>query len=402
MGSRQVGVELANRAGGEECGLDLGTEKARRVSITVPGDRAKIRTQAFDASDLIFNRNVSSTAKRAVVEARGDIWTLPAKKGSPINLTRTSGAAERDPSWSPNGKWIAYFSDETGEYELYVTQSDGRGDTRRLTSAKRGYLYSPVWSPDSKWICYWDKTGTLHLTEAENGKTRTVDHFKGWGRQVRVSWSHDSNWMAYSLPEGMTRPRAIWLYNVETNEKHQVTSGMFNDTWPAFDREGKYLYFASQRDFSSPMYEDLGTTWIYAKTDRLYAVPLTEDIASPVPPKSDDEEWDKEDGDESSDEDKKDKETKNDEKGDKKDEGDEGDEEKPEPVLIDIEGFEGRVVALPVKRGNFGLLNVNEKGKLIYSRSPIRGEDGEAVIHLLDLDEDKEDKKDQSKDQKEE
>ncbi len=374
--------------------LDLGTKKARRVSITVPGDRAKVRTQAFDVSELIFNRNVSSTAKRAVVEARGDIWTLPAKKGSPINLTRTSGVAERDPSWSPDGKWIAYFSDETGEYELYVKQSDGRGDTRRLTSAKGGYLYSPAWSPDSKWICFWDKTGTLHLTDAENGKTRTVDHFKGWGRQARVSWSHDSNWMAYSLPAGMTTPRAIWLYNVEENEKQKVTSGMFNDTWPTFDREGKYLYFASQRDFSSPMYADLGTTWIYADTDRLYAVPLTKEIASPVPPKSDDEEWDKEDGDESEDADKKDEKAK--EEGDKKDDEDKEEEEEPEPVEIDIDGFEGRVVTLPVKRGNFGLLNVNEKGKLIYSRGPIRGEDGEASIHLLDLEEEKEDKKEKT------
>ncbi|UCG50707.1 MAG: PD40 domain-containing protein [Candidatus Latescibacterota bacterium] len=378
--------------------LDLASEKSRSISITIPGDRPKIRVQAIDTSDLIFRRDISSTGKRVVVGARGDIWTLPAKKGSPINLHRTSGYAERDPSWSPDGRWIAYFSDETGEYELYVMQSDGRGETRRLTSLKAGYLYLPTWSPDSKWICFWDKAGKLHLTDVESGKTKKVDQYKGWGRATRVSWSSDSKWMAYSLREGMITPNAIWLYDIEDEKKQKVTSGMFHDTWPTFDREGKYLYFASLRDFSSPMYEDVGTTWIYAHTDRLYAVPLTKEIASPLAPKSDDETWDKEDdekADEKDDEEKKDEADKEKEEGEKE-EKDSKDEDKPEPVKIDLEDFERRAVLLPVERGNFSQLNVNDEGKLIYERNPLRGMDEKTSIHLLDLDEEKEDEREKT------
>jgi tricorn protease len=379
--------------------LDLDTEKSTTVSITIPGDRPKIRVQAENTSQLIYSRDISSTGKRVVAEARGDIWTLPAKEGSPINLHRTSGVAERDPVWSPDGQWIAYFSDESGEYELYVTQSDGRGDTRRLTSLKAGYLYQPGWSPDSKQICFWTKAGKLYVTNAETGKTKQIDRYAGWGRTARVSWSSDSKWMAYSLADGMISPNAIRLYNLDEGKVHIVTGGMFNDTWPTFDREGKYLYFASQREISQPMYEELGTTWIYAKTDRLYAVPLTNEIKSPLAPKSDDETWKKDDDKKSDDKDEEDDKKKEDKDGDKDKKGDEDkedEEKKPEPVKIDLDGFEQRAVQLPVGRGNFSQLTVNEKGKLIYERNPIRGEDGEVSVHLLDLDEDKDDEKEKT------
>ncbi len=382
--------EIVFQLGADIYLLDLESESAERVSISIPGDRPKVREQAVDVSKLIFNLDISSTGKRVVAEARGDIWTLPAKKGSPLAITRTSGVAERDPAWSPDGKSIAYFSDETGEYELYVTQSDGRGETRRLTNLKVGFLYTPVWSPDSKKICFWDKAGVFYLADVESGKTKEIDRRRDWGRTTPVSWSNDSKWMAYALADGMIGQNAIWLYNVETAKKHQVTSGMFNDTWPVFDREGKYLYFASQREFSSPMYEDLGTTWIYAKTDRLYIVPLTNEVDSPLLAKSDDETWDDgKDKEEIDNKDEKDKDGKDDDA--KKDE-----EKKTEPVKIDIDGFEHRAVELPVKRGNFSRLCVNDKGKLIYTRNTTRGEDGEASVHILDLDEEKEDKKEQT------
>jgi tricorn protease len=395
--------------------LDLATEKARPVSITIPGDRPKIRVQPVDASELVFSRDISSTGKRAVVEARGDVWTLPAKKGAPINLTRTSGVAERSPSWSPDGKWIAYFSDESGEYEMYVAQSDGRGETRRVTSLRAGFLYQPVWSPDSKKICFWNETGVFYLADVESGKTKNVDKLVEWGRSAPVSWSNDSKWIAYGRAEGMITPSAIWLYDVDAGAKHRVTKGMFNDTWPAFDRDGKYLYFASAREFSSPMYADIGTTWIYAKNDRLYAVPLNSDVKSPLLPKSDDESW-KGEGEKKGDEKADEKDKKKDadkEKGtrDKWGEktGKDSDEETPkeeekkvEPVKIDLDGFESRAVVLPVARGIFRELSVNDGGKLVYTRVPLRGEDDDdgpsarATIQILDLDADKESEKEKA------
>ncbi len=380
--------EIVFQRGADLYLLDLGTGQAKTVKITIPGDRPRLRIKTVATGDLIFNGGISSTGKRAVLEARGDIWTLPAKEGASFNLTRSSGQAERNPAWSPDGKWIAFFSDSNGKnYELFITQSDGRGGTKKLTGLGRGFLFNPSWSPDSKMITFWDQNGKLFLYNIDKDKTVEVDQSSGNGRS-RVSWSSDSNWLAYAHSEKINTLDVIWLYDVSKNEKHRATSGMFEDSWPVFDREGKYLFFSSSRDFSSPMYEDLGTTWIYGATERLYLIPLKNDTKSPLAPKSDDEEWEKDK-----------KKSKDDKSGgkDKKDEKDKkknGDDEKsPEPVKIDIDGFEGRTVQLPVKKGLFTGLAVNDKGQLIYARRPVRGFGGKPSIHLLDLDDDKEKEK---------
>jgi tricorn protease len=156
--------------------LDLKTEEDRTVNVTIPGARPRVRAQSVDAKDAINAGDISSTGKRAVLEARGDVWSLPAEKGTPVNLTRTSGIAEREPAWSPDKKWIAYFSDASGEYNLYVTKSDGSGGERKLTNRSSGFLSHLTWSPDSKWLSFWDETNTLFITNVEKAETRTVAH----------------------------------------------------------------------------------------------------------------------------------------------------------------------------------------------------------------------------------
>ena len=441
--------EIVFQLGPELCLLDLGNEKARSVKVTIPGDRPKIRPQLLDAKDLIVGGDISSTGKRAVFEARGDVWTLPAKNGSTLNITRTSGSAERDPAWSPDGQWVAYFSDASGEYELYVTQSDGMDKPRQLTKFGKGFYYDPIWSPDSKWISFWDQLGNLYIHNIDTGETRTVDHYPSIGQShPRISWSSDSKWMAYSLRNSLVTPDHICLYEVAKKETHQVTAGKFDDGWPTFDREGKYFFFISRRDFSSPTYEDYGTTWVYAETGQLYVVPLSVVTTSPFAPKSDDEKW-------GEDKEKKDKEEakgegkgegksekKSEGKGEKKtspekdsnkagdktgskiaekkgkgrtgDKGKSEDKEKaegaseekgkaPEPVKIDLEGFEHRAIALPVERGNFSDLCVNNEGKLIYARNKtvFTSEEEEepprvSSIHIFDLNEEKEEEKDKT------
>jgi tricorn protease-like protein/C-terminal processing protease CtpA/Prc len=271
---------------------DLRTNTARVIEVTIPGDRPTIRPKRVDASELARWWHISATGKRAVVEARGDIWTLPAEHGSPRNLTRTNGVAEREPCWSPDGRWIAYFSDATGEYELYITQSDGKGETRQLTDGSATFYEDPVWSPDSEHITFSDKTGRLHLYTIESGETKLV-YKEPWGEAGRPSWSHDSRWLAYAKSSESMPITAIWLYNLETDEHHQVTSGVFPDSSPTFDRKGEYLYFTSNRSFS-PTYSDLDTTFIYNQSQVLIAVPLTSEIESPYLAKSDEEEWDEE------------------------------------------------------------------------------------------------------------
>jgi tricorn protease len=280
--------------------LNLETDEAKAVEITIPGDRPTIRTRRVNAADFINNWSISPGARRIAVEARGDIWTLPAEHGTPRNLTRTSGTAERDPAWSPDGRWIACFSDESGEYQLYITQSDGQGETRRLTSddcAPLVYRYSPVWSPDSRHILFSDKTGTLYMhtlgvprdSLPSEGETIIIDR-DPWANRLSPNWSHDSAWITYSRQHDEGRHSAIWLYNVESGEKHQVTSGYFNDLSPVFDRKGEYLYISSRRHFS-PTYSDLDTTFIYHGSQVLLAVPLRAGMPSPWAPKSDEEDW---------------------------------------------------------------------------------------------------------------
>lgn len=285
--------------------LDLETRQSNPAQVRIPGARPKLRPRAVNTSDFIQSWEIAPSGKRAIVQARGDVWTLPAEHGSPRNLTRTSGVAERTPAWSPDGRWIAFFSDESGEYELYIMQSDGRGETRRLTfdgGLPSGFRYDPIWSPDSKHILWSDKTSSLYLTTLETGETRFVDYDEWGGRGIRSpQWSHDSRWITYAKQAGDRLTSSIWLYDIETNDLHQVTSGMFSDVSPVFDRQGDWLYYTTTRHFS-PTYSELDTTWIYSNSQVLVAVPLRDDIKSPWLPESDEQEWDDDARDEEEDE----------------------------------------------------------------------------------------------------
>ena len=378
--------------------LELDAREPRAVSVTIPGDRPKIRRRSIDTSKDIMASGISPSGKRAVFEARGDIWTVPAEHGSPRNLTRTDGVADRDPSWSPDGRWIAYFCDASGEYELCIVQSDGSQPSKRLTQDGAVFRYDPTWSPNSKHLVFSDKSGAIYLHTID-GETKKIDTHPT-AEQPRIRWSHDSAWLAYTK-DGDRRRSSIWLYDVAGGKAHQVTGGRFNDSWPVFDRKGDYLFFASNRRFTSPMYEDVGTTFVYANTDLLLAVPLRAEVGVPKPPKSDEEKWSKP-GEANKDQ-KKDKDAKQDGKDDgqekksadekPKDDKQKDDKAKPDekkadaaPLKIELDGFERRAIVLPVKPGNFTGLEVSEDGKLLYVNRPPRGGGGEdASIKILDI-----------------
>lgn len=297
------GGEIVFQQGGDLRLLDLATGESRVVEVTMPGDKPKLRPQVLDAAEFIRGVSVSPSGQRIAVEARGDIWTAPAKNGTPRNLTRTDGVAERDPAWSPDGRWIAYFSDASGEYELTLTQSDGRGETRRLTSDGSRWRTDPVWSPDSKWIVFTDNAGTLTLHEIDGGKNRTVDT-DPYAEQPDVTWSHDSGHLAYAKSaDSRSRNGAIWVYSVADDSARQLTSGYFNDSDPAFDAKGDFLYYQSNRHFGDPVYEDVGTTFAYVETGVLLALPLRKDVENPLAPEIDEVKWDDEEESDAGDED---------------------------------------------------------------------------------------------------
>ncbi len=382
------GGEIVFQQGASLRVLDLRSRKTRDVEVRVPGARNALRSRRVDASKNITSWRPSPTGKRAVVSARGDLWTLPAKDGPARNLTRTSGVAERDPSWSADGAWLAYFSDESGEHELYVRSADGRGEARRLTHLGAGFRYAPSWAPDGKTLAYTDSAGGIFTIDVESGNIAEIDRHAGGGR-TRLSWSHDSGWLTYAVP-GAGLHDVIVLYDARNATRTQVTSGMFADAAPVFDREGDYLYFTSMRSFTKPQYEDVGSTFVYAGTGQLFAVPLRADVERPFAPKSDEEEVAKQtDESESTTEESDDETTEETDAAD----GESEEDAEDEPLAIDIEGFESRAVLLPVDAGRLARLAVNDKGQLLYARTVPGGGPGKAKIQLFDATADKPEEK---------
>ncbi len=356
------------------------------VNVTIPGARATIREQEVDYANFIEWFHVSPNGKRALFGARGELWTLPTSAGSTQNLTRTAGVAERYPVWSPCGRWIAYASDETGEYEIYVRQSDGRDEPRQLTSGNATFFTSMSWSPDSEMLAVTDKAGNLMLVEVESGEVTPINRDPAANRPS-VSFSHDSSWLAYDLSTGHFMS-AIWLYNIETGDNRQVTAGQFSSYDPAFDFEGDFLAFAVDNDYSSPISEDFGYTMIFAGTTRLAVVPLRDDVENPFLPEPDVQTWededDADDADDAKDEGDDANDDADDESGDDADAKDDEDEAE-EPLEIDLDGFEARAIRLPVDAGNLGGPAWTKDGALMYRRSPGPGQSGGSDLKHFEL-----------------
>ncbi len=298
---------------------------AAPVEIDVPGDRSRLRPRMVDASETIQSWEIGPDGKRVAVSARGDVWTLPAEKGTPRNVSRTDGVAERLAVYSPDGRWIAYSTDESGEYEVAIRPADGRGEPRMLTSDGGPFKVALDWAPDSEAILVTDKTGAMRLVDIENGESRDID-VNPWADTTRVRFSHDGRWMTYAMAAPDVPRGQIVLYDLENDERHVVTDVMFESGDPVFDRSGHWLYFTSKRNFS-PTYGDLDTTWVYRDSDVLLAVPLREDVENPWLPKSDEIE-----ADEADDEDEEAEDGEDEAEDEVEDEAEDGDAESASPA----------------------------------------------------------------------
>ena len=347
--------EIVFEAGGVLYLLDLATEKTHEVNIEVITDQISLKPRVEKTSGLISSVNPSPDGKRVIVEARGELFSVPAEFGPVINLTNTSGIAERYPAWSPDGKTAAYWSDESGEYELHIYNFETAFE-KKISSLGKGYRYNIYWSPDSKKLAFIDQTMTIYVYEPEKEKAYRVDQalymFEGALRSFKVSWSSDSKWLAYSR-ELFNQQSAIFIYDVNERKSFQVTSGYYSDTSPEFDPEGKYLYYLTNRNLS-PVYSDLDGTFIYPNTTQIAVASLTNDVPSPLAPRNDVVEIKKEEKNEDKEKDKKDN---------KKD---------SKEVKIDFDNFENRVVILSPSPGNISNLFAVE-GKILFHRGPNSG-----------------------------
>jgi tricorn protease len=337
-------------------------KKSTRLKIGAASDLTESRPRYAKGSRYVHGASVSPSGARAVFEFRGEIVTVPAEKGDPRNLTNSSGANERDPAWSPDGKTIAYFSDASGEYELHLAPQSGKGEVKKIKLEGSGFYQNLVWSRDSKKVSYQDNSQSLWWLDVETGKQTKIAEAK-YGRAVRgnkpSSWSHDSKWLAYSLDDSAQIAR-VYVYSLEQNKSYPITDGLSEAVEPVFDAGGKYLYFLSSTDTGMSKH---GFMQSAADSQRprfaLNLVVLRKDLPSPFLKESDEE------------------------KGEQPRPsgsgggGDEPGAERPrpmaaggqrnrEPLKIDFEGIDQRTLAFPLANGNYSNLQAGSANQVYY------------------------------------
>ncbi len=362
--------DIVFEAGGKLYLYDVESGKTNEVAIQVSYDQKAMMPEIKHVADNLQSAGLSPDGKRVVVEARGELFNLPATEGFTVNETGTGGFAERYPSWSPDGKSLAYWSDQSGEYQLMIKAMDGNGAPRKLTDFKTGFYYNIIWSPDSKYLVTINQAMDVLLINASTGAVTQIDKgkymFEGDLQGFEVSWSPDSRYLVYSMSKENRATSSIYLYEVGTAETTRITSGFYADHSPVFSEDGKYVFFTTNRTFS-PVYSDVDNTFVYPNSTGIAIGTVTQSVPSIIALKNDATE--KEVGKE---EDKKDGKAK----------------EQPTSLTFETEGFESRLEMLDIASGNIGGL-ASVKGKLLYVRYPNSGasSDSKSSLELYDFEE---------------
>jgi tricorn protease len=326
-----------------------------RLKIGIAIDNPEARARFAKGSKYVRDVSISPSGSRVAVEFRGEIVTVPAEKGEARNLTNTPGIHERNPSWSPDGKTIAYFSDEGGEYQMVLAPQNGKGESKKIKLNGSGFYVNPIWSRDSKKILFTDNSQTVSYLDVESGKiTKIVEPKHGFGPGLNASsWSPDSKWVTYAMntPAQIFR---VYAYSLEQGKSIAITDGMTEAYQPAFDAGGKYLYFLGSNDtgmskhrFSQSAADSRNPRW------SINLVVLNKDLPSPFLRESDEE---KGDGDKPAPKiDKKDKDT---------------------AFKIDFADIDQRILSFPLPAGNYSQLQAGAAGQVFYLTRPEQGDGG--------------------------
>ncbi len=356
------GGRLIFEMGGALHTLDPDGGEPQQLSITARGDFQWARPHWERVGDQIRLGAISPTGKRAVFEARGEIFTVPAEKGDVRNLTRDAGAAERAPAWAPDGEHIAWFSDAGAEYQLVI--ADQYGENRRtIALPDPTFYYTPVWSPDSKHLAFGDANRDLWVVDVEAGSPTRIDNegFAHPQRLIYPEWSPDSKWIAYTK-RLESEYNAIFVYSLDSGESTQLTDGLSDSRSPAWDKSGKYLYFLASTNYG------LNVGWLDLSslerplTFAVYMIVLAADEPSPLLPESDDEEVEDE--------------AEGEEEG-------EAEEDQEVAVRIDFAGIGQRIISLDVPARSYDNLQAGDEGTIFYTES-VQHQQGN-VLHRYTL-----------------
>ena len=347
---------------------DLKTKQVRAVDITVNGDLPEVRPRFEKAASFVRAGAISPTGARAVFEARGEILTVPAEKGDARNLTNTTGVHERSPAWSPDGRSIAYFSDESGEYALHIRAQNGLTEPRKFAlPGNPAFCHGTEWSPDGKKILFLDNRLNVLYLDVDTGsivKVATDTYYDGLGSQrLDPAWSPDSKWIVYTK-QLVSHLRAVFVYSLNSERTHQLTDGMSDSRYAVFDPDGKYIYFtASTNAGLTAGWLDLSSSE-RPVTRSVYLMVLRKDDPSPLAPESDEE---------------KEKMPEGKKEADKK--------QPPLEVRIDVEDIGQRILALPIPARNYDGLAVGKPGTLFLKESAlIQGlSEDPPTLHKFDL-----------------